>query len=86
MNMPIAYTPKQVAKTLQLSTATIYNLIDRGELSAKKYGKAYRIPQTELSFIETGLDFDLYQAQKQDLTNIKQIKKELTQTRKALAL
>ena len=49
--LPKAYTPKQVAIMLQLSKNTIYQLINRGEIVAKKIGKVYRIPVSSLSFI-----------------------------------
>ena len=45
------YTPDQVAQILQLSTNTVYDLINRGEIIAKKIGKVYRIPANSLSFI-----------------------------------
>jgi len=43
------YTPEQVAKMLQLSKNTVYDLIGRGEIVAKKFGKVYRIPAISLS-------------------------------------
>ncbi|MBI3069914.1 MAG: helix-turn-helix domain-containing protein [Candidatus Levybacteria bacterium] len=52
--LPKAYTPQQVAEMLQLSKNTVYQLISRGEIVAKKIGKVYRIPQNSLSFIFTG--------------------------------
>lgn len=82
--LPKAYTPDQVATMLQLSKNTIYQLINRGEIVAKKIGKVYRIPQNSLSFLFTGLDEDLYQAQKEDLKNITRIQKTLSKVRKSL--
>ena len=60
------YTPEQVAQMLQLSKNTVYQLISRGELIAKKIGKVYRIPARSIAFVFTGLDWDLYEAQKAD--------------------
>lgn len=78
------YTPEQVAQMLQLSKNTVYELIRKGEIIAKKLGKVYRIPQSSLSFIFTGLDNDLYQAEQIDLKNIKVIQQELKTARKKL--
>ena len=82
--LPKAYTPEQVAVMLQLSKNTIYQLIGRGELVAKKIGKVYRIPKSSLSFIFTGLDEDLYKAEKEDLKNLAKVQKELGKVRKGL--
>lgn len=57
------YTPEQVAEILQLSKNTVYGLINRGEIIAKKIGNVYRIPARSISFVFTGLDMDLYDAQ-----------------------
>lgn len=78
------YTPEQVAVMLQLSKNTIYQLIKRGEIVAKKIGKVYRIPARSLSFIFTGLDEDIYKAEKEDLKNIAKIEKELSMIRKKM--
>ena len=80
--LPKVYTPEQVVIMLQLSKNTIYQLINRGEIIAKKIGKVYRIPANSLSFIFTGLDEDLYKAQKEDLKNLTKIEKELSRIRK----
>jgi len=56
------YTPEQVADILQLSKKTVYELIAKGEIVAKKIGKVYRIPASSISFVFTGLDIDLYKA------------------------
>ncbi len=69
---------------LQLSKNTVYQLISRGEIVAKKIGKVYRIPQNSLSFIFTGLDEDLNLAQKEDLKNLTKVQKELSKVRKSL--
>ena len=79
--LPRAYTPEQVAVMLQLSKNTIYQLIKRGEIVAKKIGKVYRIPVSSLSFIFTGLDEDIYKAQQEDLKNIAKIEKVLSKVR-----
>lgn len=71
------YTPEQVADMLQLSKNTVYDLIGRGEIMAKKIGKLYRIPSTSLSFFFTGLDYDLYQADEND-------RKQLTEVQEAI--
>lgn len=82
--LPKVYTPEQVATMLQLSKNTVYQLIGRGELIAKKIGKVYRIPASSLSFIFTGLDEDLYKAQREDLKNLARVQKELTKVRETL--
>lgn len=76
-----AYTPEQVADMLQLSKNTIYQLISRGEIIAKKIGKSYRIPASSISFVFTGLDFDLYKAEIEDLGNLPKIQGEITKIR-----
>jgi len=78
------YTPEQVADILQLSKSTVYGLIKRGEIIAKRIGKVYRISPSSLSFIFTGLDYDLYQAEGQDLKNIEEVQKEIVKARKSL--
>lgn len=82
--LPTVYTPEQVAVMLQLSKNTVYRLISRGEIVAKKIGKVYRIPQNSLSFLFTGLDEDLYRAQKEDLKNLTKVQKKLSKIRKSL--
>lgn len=83
-NLPKVYTPEQVAEILQLSKNTVYDLIGRGEIIAKKIGKVYRIPQSSLSFVFTGLDDDLQSAEKEDLKNLPRIQKELSKIRSKL--
>lgn len=75
------FTPDQVAQILQLSTNTVYDLIKKGEITAKKYGKVYRIPASAMSFALTGLDYDLYLAEQKDLKNLPQINKALSEVR-----
>lgn len=79
-----AYTPEQVAEMLQLSKNTVYDLISRGEIIAKKIGKVYRIPASSVSFIFTGLDYDLYKAQGEDLKEMPRIQEEIARIRKTL--
>lgn len=75
------YTPEQVAQMLQLSKNTVYELISKGEIIAKRIGKVYRIPAASISFIFTGLDYDLFKAQKEDLKQLPKIQKVLSQVR-----
>lgn len=81
IDQPRAYTPEQVAKMLQLSKNTVYELISRGEIIAKKIGKLYRIPATSISFLFTGLDYDLYQADRQDRRLLPKIEREISKAR-----
>lgn len=78
------YTPEEVAKLLQLSKNTVYELINRGEIIAKRIGKVYRIPKSSLSFVFTGLDFDLYEADKEDHKQLPAVQKALKQARSEL--
>ena len=79
---PIVYTPEQVAKILQLSKNTVYELISRGEIIAKKIGKVYRIPKSSLSFAFTGLDEDILKAQMEDEKNLEKFEASLSDARK----
>lgn len=79
-----AYTPEQVAQILQLSKNTVYHLIEKGEIVAKKFGKVYRIPASSLSFLFTGLDQDLYQAENIDRQNLPQVLKAISEARDRL--
>ena len=81
---PIAYTPEQVAEMLQLSKNTVYDLISKGEIVAKKIGKVYRIPESSISFVFTGLDYDIYQMEQQDLQNLSNIKEDIKSARRKL--
>ncbi|MDO8609332.1 MAG: helix-turn-helix domain-containing protein [bacterium] len=83
-NTMTVFTPEQTAEILQLSKNTIYELINRGEIVAKKIGKVYRIPLSSLSFVVSGLDNDLLQAQKQDEKNINKIQDEIKKIRSYL--
>ena len=77
----VMYTPEQVAEILQLSKATVYQLISKGEIIAKRIGKAYRIPRSSIFYAFSGLDNDLYQAQQEDLKNINQVESQLKKVR-----
>jgi len=81
INTSRVYTPEQVATLLQLSKNTIYELINKGEIVAKKLGKVYRIPATSLSFMFTGLDFDLYDADSEDRQYLDKIQQEIAKIR-----
>jgi excisionase family DNA binding protein len=78
------YTPEQVATMLQLSKNTVYDLIGRGELIAKRFGRVYRVPASSLSFMFTGLDADLYAAGQTDAASLAKIHKELSAVRAGL--
>jgi excisionase family DNA binding protein len=77
------YTPQQVAEALQLSKNTVYDLISKGEIVAKKIGRVYRIPASSISFMTTGLDYDLYEKEQKDLKALPQIEKALKKARTA---
>lgn len=83
-NIPQTFTPEQVASILQLTKNTVYDLIGRGEIIAKKIGKVYRIPVTSVYFALTGLDYDLYLAEKEDFKNLGSVQKEVQRVRKSL--
>lgn len=78
------YTPEQIAQILQLSKSTVYGLISRGEIIAKRIGKVYRIPASSISFVFTGLDADLYGAQGEDLKELTKIESEISKARAKL--
>ena len=82
MLQPRTYTPEQVAELLQLSKNTVYELINRGEIIAKRLGRVYRIPIASLSFIFTGMDEDISQAQREDEKNLKKVGKTLKKVRR----
>lgn len=81
MLQPRTYTPEEVAEMLQLSKNTVYSLISRGEIVAKKIGKVYRIPPSSLSFVFTGLDYDLFKAEQEDLANLDKIQDAISEVR-----
>lgn len=78
---PKVYTPEEVANILKLSKNTIYELISRGQLIAKRIGKVYRIPASSIAFAFTGLDYDLYNAEQKDMVNLPKIEVELSKVR-----
>ena len=84
MLQPRTYTPEQIAKILQLSKNTVYELISRGEIIAKKIGKVYRIPQSSISFVFTGMDEDIIKAQREDEKNLEKINETLRKVRKSV--
>lgn len=81
MNTAKVYTPEQVAQILQLSKATVYELIKQGEIVGKKIGKVYRIPASSISFVFTGLDYDLFQAEQEDMKELPEIEETLKKAR-----
>lgn len=81
VSLPQTYTPDQVARILQLSTNTVYDLINRGEIIAKRVGKTLRVPKNSISFAFTGLDTDLYAAEQEDLRNLPRIEKAISKIR-----
>ena len=83
VSLPKMLTPEETAAILRLSKNTVYDLIQRGEIIAKKIGRVYRIPQKSLSFTLTGLDEDLYQAEKEDIMILEPVEKEIAKVRKS---
>lgn len=77
------YTPEQVAEILQLSKNTVYGLISRGEIIAKKIGNVYRIPARSISFVFTGLDADLSDAQAADEKVLPEVEQAINNIRSA---
>jgi len=75
------YTPVEVAEILQLNKNTVYDLIKRGELIAKRIGSVYRIPAKSIYFVFTGLDFDIYQAEQEDIKNIDKVQEAIRKVR-----
>ncbi|MBD3280115.1 helix-turn-helix domain-containing protein [Candidatus Dojkabacteria bacterium] len=54
------YTPEQVAEVYQVSKNTIYKMINEGRIKAKRINeRVFRIPQTEVAWVEEGIDKDL---------------------------
>lgn len=81
---PKVFTPEQVAEILQLSKNTVYQLISRGEIIAKKIGKVYRIPKSSISFAFTGMDEDILNSQIEDEKNLESINKTIKETRQEI--
>ena len=44
----ILLTPSEIAKELKLNLLTIYKYIRKGELSAIKFGRTYRVSEEDL--------------------------------------
>lgn len=83
-NLPQTYTPEEVASILKLNKNTVYDLINKGEIVAKKLGKVYRIPQASIEFVFSGLDYDLSQAEEIDKKQLPDIRTHLKKIRKEL--
>ena len=49
-------TPKQVAELMQVNLRTVYNLINRQELTAKKVGRVWRIYESAVHEYMQGED------------------------------
>jgi len=61
------YTPEQVAEIYQVSNNTVYKMIKEGRLKAKRINdRVFRIPQSELAWVEKGLDPDILEKEKID--------------------
>lgn len=82
MLQPKTYTPAKIAKILQLSKNTVYKLISKGEVIAKKIGKVYRIPPSSISFVFTGMDEDILKTQNKDEMSSKKAAKTIREVRK----
>ena len=50
-SLPEVLTPEQAADYLQVSRETIYRYIHRGQLTAFKLGRVYRIPRNSLELL-----------------------------------
>lgn len=82
--LPQTYTPEEVATILKLNKNTVYELISKGEIIAKKLGKVYRIPAASISFAFSGLDSDIMLAESADKQILPQIQKNVKEIRKSL--
>ncbi len=61
------FTPEQVASIYQISKASVYKMIQEGKILAKKINdRQYRIPQSELAWINGGIDKDILEMDKED--------------------
>lgn len=47
------YTIEEVADKLRLDYQTIYRMVRRGEISAKRFGNQWRIPEQEMTRLLT---------------------------------
>lgn len=50
-------TPQEVAEYLGVSRRTAYDLVYRGDLAAKKFGRSVRVPKDELRRYERESDW-----------------------------
>ncbi|MCL4393002.1 helix-turn-helix domain-containing protein [Patescibacteria group bacterium] len=66
---------------LQVSTNTIYSLIKKGDIVAKKFGSVYRILKGFIFFIFSGMDYDIYLKEREDYKNIDKVERELSMIR-----
>lgn len=82
--LPLTYTPEEVATILKLNKNTVYELISKGEIIAKKLGKVYRIPAASISFAFSGLDSDIMLAENADKQILPLIQKNVKEIRKSL--
>jgi len=81
-NLVQTYTPEEVARILKLSKNTVYQLINRGEILAKRIGKVYRIPAISLSFVFSGMDADILRSHQEDEQGLRPLKDILESVRK----
>ena len=79
----LVFTPEQVAAILKLSKGTVYQLIKRGEILAKRLGNTFRIPRRSIAFAFEGLDADISDAEKEDLKALPVIQSTLKAVRHA---
>ena len=75
------YTPQEVAEMLKVNKRTVYELIERGEIVAKKLGRLYRIPRKSINFVFDGLDADIKEKEEVDKVNLIEIREEITSYR-----
>lgn len=78
----LVFTPEQVAEILNVSKGTVYQLISKGEILAKKLGNVYRIPRRSIAFAFDGLDADIIDAEQIDLENLSKIHSTIKSVRK----
>jgi excisionase family DNA binding protein len=79
----LLFTPEEVAKILKVSKGTVYQLISRGEILAKRLGNTYRIPRHSISFAFEGLDGDILEGEKIDRENLKSVHTAIKSVRKS---
>lgn len=77
-----ALTPEQTAQILQVNVATIYQMIKKGDLFAKKVGeKQYRVSPLSLNWIWGNLDVDLKEMDAVDRQFLPVIQKSIKKVR-----